>query len=236
MKVDSRMLAVAALVVSLQSVSAADLTGKITLKGTPPPEKVIDMSADAKCSAAHPQPITTRHYVVAADGGLANVFVYVKSGLEGKTFPASTDAPELDQSGCEYSPYVLGVQVNQKFKIKNSDATLHNVHATPKSNQEFNFAQPIQNMTSERSFSKPEVMVRFKCDVHPWMFAYMGVVDNPCFAVSAKDGTFTLKNVPPGKYTIEAFHMKAGTQTQEVEVTDGQNKPVDFTFEVKPAP
>ncbi|MHB8519659.1 MAG: carboxypeptidase regulatory-like domain-containing protein [Limisphaerales bacterium] len=234
MKFNHQVLTIAALLASAPGLAAADITGKITLKGSPPTEKTIDMSADAKCSAAHPQPITTRHYVVGSDGGLANVFVYLKSGLEGKTFPAPTDTPVLDQVGCEYNPYVLGVQVNQKFKIKNSDSTMHNVHAMPKVNQEFNFAQPIP-MASERSFSKPEVMVRFKCDVHPWMFAYMGVVDGPCFAVSAKDGAFTLKNVPPGKYTIAAVHLKAGTQTQEIEVADGQNKPVDFTFEVKPA-
>ncbi len=217
------------------SVLAGDLTGKITLKGTPPPEKVIDPSADPVCAKLHTAAFTTTHYVVAPDGGLANVFVYIKAGLSGKTFPVPTDAPTLDQEGCFYKPYVMGVQVNQTFKVKNSDPTMHNVHAQPKTMKEFNFAQPaVQGGTiTEKKFDKPEVLVRFKCEVHPWMFAFMGVVEHPYFAVSGKDGAFKIPNLPPGKYTLEAVHPKAGVQTQEVTVAD--SAAANFTFEVKPA-
>src|SRR6266536_3817023 len=140
----TQLLAALALIGSAALVSAADITGKVVLKGTPPPEQTIDLasSPDKVCGAAHTTPVTTRHYVVGKDGGLANVLVYVKSGLEGKTFPAPTTEPVLDQVGCMYQPYVMGVMVNQKFKIKNSDPTMHNVHPQPRQgdNKEFNFA------------------------------------------------------------------------------------------------
>lgn len=215
------------------AAQAGNLSGKITLKGTPPPERTIDFNADPQCAQLHRQPMTTSHYVVAPDGGLANVFVYVKDGLNGKTFPTPAEAPLLDQQGCLYQPYVLGVQVNQTLKIKNSDPTLHNVHSQPKINKEFNFAQPLKGMVSERKFDKPEVLIRFKCDVHPWMFAFVGVVDHPYYAVTAKDGSFTIPNLPAGKYVIETVHPKAGVQTQEVEVTEAGAKPLAFTYQIK---
>ena len=167
----TQLFAALALIGSASLASAADITGKVVLKGTPPPEITIDMasSPDKFCVAAHSTPVTTRHYLVSKDGGLANVLVYVKSGLEGKTFPAPATEPVLDQIGCLYEPYVMGVMVNQKFKIKNSDPTMHNVHATPKANTEFNFAQPIKDQVTERSFDKVEVPVRFMCNVHAWM-------------------------------------------------------------------
>lgn len=221
----------------LVAACAADLTGKVVLKGTPKPEITIDMTGDPKCSALHSKPVTTRHYVVGPDGGLANVIVYVKSGLTGgKSYPAPAEAPVLDQIKCEYMPYVMGMRVNQKLKIKNSDAFMHNVHATPKLNTEFNFAQPVENQVNEKSFDKPEVPVRFKCDVHPWMFAYVGVFEHPFYAVTGKDGTFKISGLPNGKYTLEAYHVKTHTaagvgETQEVTL-DGDKK-VDFTIEVK---
>jgi len=217
---------------------AADVTGKVVLKGTPKPEIPIDMASDPKCGAMHSKPVTTRHYVTGADGGLANVLVYVKSGLTEKNFPVPTDMPLLDQIGCEYTPYVMGVQANQKFKIKNSDPTLHNVHSTPRpgsGNKEFNFAQPVKDMISEKSFPSPEVMVRFKCDVHPWMFAYVGVLDHPYFAVTDKDGNFKISGLPNGKYTIEAYHVKTHGANPGVsqEVTVDGAKKIEFTVELK---
>ena len=166
------------------------------------------------------------------DGGaLANVFVYIKEGA--KASEATGEGPVLDQVGCQYQPYVLGVQTGQKIKIRNSDATLHNVHATPKLNKEFNFAQVTKGQINERAFEKSEVMVRMKCDVHPWMFAYVGVVDHPYFAVTGADGSFKLSGVPAGKYTVEAFHMKAGSATKEITVGADGNVTADFTFEYK---
>src|SRR6266404_1410188 len=231
------LLTFLALAGSLQVLSAADITGKVTLKGTPKPEITIDMAADPKCGSLHSTPITTRHYLVDKDGSLANVFVYVKSGLTEKNFRPPAGEPMIDQTGCLYEPYVMGVMVNQKFKIKNSDPTLHNVHPTPKANKEFNFAQPPTQPppVTEKSFTSPEVPVRFKCDVHPWMFAYVGVLEHPFYAVTGKDGTFKISGLPNGKYTLEAYHPKThGANpgvTQEITVS-GDTK-ADFTIELK---
>jgi plastocyanin len=218
------------------ALTGAELSGRVVLKGTPKPEVTIDMSADPRCAALHTKPVTTRHYVVGADGGLANVFVYIKEGLKEKNFPLPTDVPVLDQKDCEYLPYVMGVRVGQKFQIRNSDPTLHNVHATPKpggGNTEFNLAQPTKGMTTEKAFTAPEVAIRFKCDVHPWMFAYVGVLDHPFFAVTDANGNFKISGLPNGKYTIEAWHVKthrggAGV-TKEIAV-EGDTK-VEFTLE-----
>jgi len=234
----TQLLAALALIGSASLASAADITGKVVLKGTPPPEIKIDMasSPDKVCGAAHSEPVTTRHYLVGKDGGLANVLVYVKSGLESKTFPAPTSEPVLDQIGCLYEPYVMGVMVNQKFKIKNSDPTMHNVHATPKVNTEFNFAQPIKDQVTERSFDKVEVPVRFMCNVHNWMYAYIGVFDHPYFAVTDKDGSFKISGLPNGKYTIEAFHVKthyAGGAGVSKEANVSGDTKLDFTIELK---
>lgn len=226
-------LTAVALAASLQFVAAGDITGKITLKGTPKPE--VDIPLTPSCGKINPNKVTTRHYVAGKDGGLANVFVYLK---DAKAAPATADSPMLDQAGCMYDPYVLGVVTGQKFKVKNSDPELHNVHATPKINKEFNFGQPLKDQISERSFDQAEVLVRIKCDVHPWMFAYMGVVDHPYFAVSDKEGNFKIAGVPDGKYTIVAYHLKthganAGV-TQTIDVKGGAKQ--DFTVEIPAAP
>jgi hypothetical protein len=235
-------LSIVALTGMLNSAVAGDVTGKVTLKGTPPPEKSI--AFDDTCNGLKPTVTTTRHYVVGADGGLANAFVYISSGLEGKKFTPSTQAAELDQQGCNYQPYVSGVMVGQALRIKNSDPIMHNIHALPKvdGNTEFNFAQPSQNDVNDTkwtsSITAPEVLVKMKCDVHPWMFAYVGVQSHPFFAITDKDGNFKIANVPAGKYTVTAYHLKAhGSkpgESQEVTIADG---PVtaNFTVEV-PAP
>lgn len=232
MKSSITLLAGIALAGSLQNVSAAEISGKVTLKGTPPPERAIPL--DAACGKSQPEGVKTRLYVVGDGGALANVFVYIKEGA--KASEAAGEAPLLDQVGCEYQPYVMGVQTGQKFKIRNSDPVMHNVHATPKpaaGNKEFNFAQVTKGQVNEKSFDKAEVLVRMKCDVHPWMFAYVGVVDHPHFAVTGKDGSFKLPNLPAGKYTIEAFHLKAGTAMQEITVGADDKKTADFTLEFK---
>jgi hypothetical protein len=227
-------LTVAVLAGSLQLVAAGEITGKITLKGTPKPE--VDIPLTPSCGKINPNKVTTRHYVVGKDGGLANVFVYLK---DAKAAPATAESPTLDQVGCMYDPYIFGVVTGQKFKVKNSDPELHNVHATPKVNKEFNFGQPVKDQVNEKSFDQAEVMVRMKCDVHPWMFAYIGVVDHPYFAVSDKDGNFKISGVPDGKYTIEAFHQKthigAGKGiAQSIEVKGSVKQ--DFTVEIPAAP
>lgn len=210
------------------SSSAADISGKVKLQGTPKPE--IPIQLDPTCGKLHSSPITTRHYVVGKDNGLANVFVYVKEGAA-KT-PAPSQPVVLDQNGCMYHPYVFGAVVGQKIIIRNSDPLLHNVHGTPKVNKEFNFAQPVKGQENAVTFDKPEVFVRIKCDVHSWMFTYAGVCEHPYFAVTDKDGNFTIKNLPPGKYTLEAIHLKAGAKTQPITVSAGEAAPVNFELSV----
>ena len=173
----------------------------------------------------------TEYYVVGDGGGLGNVFVYVKEGLSG-SYPAATDTVVLDQQGCRYTPHVFGVQVGQTVQITNSDPTLHNIHATPAVNPEFNTGQPIQGMSMERTFDEVEVMVPFKCDVHGWMNAYVGVLDHPYFATTGPDGAFDISNLPAGNYVIEAWHEMLGVQTQNVTVGDGATAEVSFTFTV----
>jgi hypothetical protein len=227
------VLTVAALAGSV--ASAAEVSGKVKLTGTPPPEKPITL--DAACGKLQANPITTRHYVVSPDKGLGNVFVYVKEGAKPGTPPADK-GPMLDQQGCQYQPYVMGVQAGQHFDVQNSDPLLHNVHILPKvaGNKEKNIGQPVKGMKSDIVLDKPEVLVQFKCEVHPWMFAYVGVCDHPYFAVSDKDGNFKISGLPAGDYTIEAVHLKAGRVTQKVTVGAADKKTVDFTLEAKAPP
>jgi len=236
MKMTNRILAGAALMAAVQVASAADITGKITLKGTPPPEKQVTVT-DPNCGKARTTPLTTRLYVVGSGGELADVFVHITDGLTGKTFEVPTQSVVLDQVGCEYVPYVLGLQTKQKLLVRNSDPTMHNVHPTPdpkSGNKEANRAQPPKVPDLVFTFDNPEVLLRFKCDVHGWMFAYAGVVQHPYYAVTGKDGSFKIANVPPGNYTIEAFHRKAGKATQKVTVGNETQK-ADFTLEVPKA-
>ena len=219
------------LLAAWQSASAGEITGSITLKGTPPAEKAIDKSADAHCGA----PGTTHHYVVGSKGELANVVVFLE-GISGKSIGASAPPAVLDQKGCEYTPSIFAVQTGQKITIKNSDPTLHNVHAEPadnSGNQTINEAQIPNGPDKTYVATKPEMFLKFKCDVHPWMFAWVSVFDHPYFAVSAPDGTFKIANVPAGKYKLQAAHRKAGTATQEIEVKDGAPTKADFTLEAK---
>lgn len=234
MKINGRLVAVVAVVASLQIAKAGDIAGKITLKGTPPPEKELPL--DPTCGKhweGKPKPMT-RFYAVGKAGELADVFVYVKGAVAGK--PGPSDKPVLlDQIGCEYVPYVSGAQTGQKILVRNSDPLMHNVHPTPAvaGNVEKNLAQLPKAKDLEFSFPKEEILVRFKCDVHPWMFAYVGVVDHPYFSVSGTDGTFKISGLPAGKYTIEAFHRKGGKQTAEVTVAATGSVDQNFTFDAK---
>jgi hypothetical protein len=223
---------------SLQRASAGDVVGKVTLKGTPPPS--ITIAYDETCSKLKPTVPTTRHYVVGKDNGLANVFVYISKGLEGKTFTAPTEAVLLDQVGCNYNPYVFGVMVGQPVSIRNSDPVLHNIHALPKvdGNSEFNRAQTSQGEENTNwwvdNIKSPEVMVKIKCDVHEWMLAYGAVVANPYFAVTDADGNFKIPNVPAGSYTLTAYHLKAhGAKPGETQAITVADSPVTANFTVQ---
>ena len=152
------------------------------------------------------------------NGGLENVFVYVKDGLGNYVYDTPTESAKIDQMNCRYHPHVFGMRVGQKLEIVNSDPTLHNIHALPKNSKQFNIAQPKQGMKMSQKFDKSEVMVKIKCEVHNWMASYVGVLDHPFYAVSNTEGTFTIKDLPPGTYELEAWHEKFGTQTATVTV------------------
>jgi plastocyanin len=204
---------------------SGSITGLATYSGEDT-DTAINMDADPVCSDLHTDGVSTQS-IVAEGGNLANVFVYLKSGVSG-SHPPPAEPVVLDQNGCTYVPHVAGIQTGQKLVIRNSDSTLHNVHALPELNPEFNQGQPFQNMEMEKTFDTAEVMVRFKCDVHPWMAAYMGVVDHPFFAVSSADGSFSIEGLPAGEYEVEAWHETLGTRTQTVTVGDG---PVAISFD-----
>ena len=211
--------------------TAGNVTGSATVEGTVPKNEPIKMNADPVCVREAKGPQTQDTYMMAADGkSIGNVFVYVKDGLGNYVYDPPTDAPKIDQTGCRYTPHVFGMRVGQSLEIVNSDPTLHNIHAMPKSNQEFNNGQPIQGMKMTHTFTAKEVMVPFKCDVHGWMNAYVGVLDHPYFAVTDANGKFELKGLPPGTYTIEAWHEKLGTTTQSVTIAAKESKDVTFVF------
>jgi len=212
----------------------ATVSGKAKFTGTKPSMPRIDMSEEPKCKAKYTSgPPTEETVVVNPNGTLANVFVYVKSGIPaGYKPPAPAGAVTLDQDGCRYHPRVFGAMAGQTISIKNSDGILHNIKAKAKANRPFNISQPT-TMTSTKSFDKPEVMVALECNVHGWMRAWLGVLPHPFFAASGTDGTFSIKGLPPGTYTIEAWHEKYGTQTATVTVTGTETKTADFTFAAK---
>jgi len=211
--------------------TAGNVTGSVTLDGKAPMNEPIKMNADPVCVKENSSPQFQETYTVGGDGkSLGNVFVYVKDGLGNYVFDTPTTPAQIDQKSCRYHPHVFGIMVNQPLEIVNSDPTLHNIHALPKDNSEFNNGQPLQGMKMTHTFTKKEVMVPFKCDVHGWMNAYVGVMDNPYYAVTKDDGKFELNSLPPGTYTIEAWQEKLGPMTQMVTIGAKESKEVNFTF------
>jgi plastocyanin len=211
--------------------TAGNVTGVVTIDGMAPKNAPIKMNADPKCLTFNKTPQFQETYEVGSDGkSLANVFVYVKDGLGNYVYDTPTEPVQIVQQACRYHPHVFGIRVGQPLEIVNGDDTLHNIHAMPKGNTEFNTGQPILGMKTTHTFDKPEVMVPFKCDVHGWMNAYVGVLDHPYFAITDKDGKFELKTLPPGTYTIEAWQEKMGTQQQKVTIGEKETKDIAFTF------
>ena len=210
--------------------AAASISGRAVFEGPPPARRQLKMSADPACEKANPEGRLGEALVVAADGGIANVFVYVKEGLGDQTFPRPKQPVEIDQVDCMYTPRVIGAMAGQTIAIRNSDSTLHNVHSLPKNSKQFNNAMPLKGMTIKKRFAASEIMVRMKCDVHPWMGSYVGVVGHPFHAVSSADGSFTISGLPAGTYTMEAWHERLGTKTATVTVADGASANADFSF------
>ena len=208
--------------------TAGSISGSVTFEGMAPPPELIDMASEADCAATYSGDPEVSWVNVSGEG-LADVFVYVREGLEGMSFPVPSQAVAIDQQGCQYRPLVSGVMVGQSIAFRNSDGLLHNINASPTANRPFNVSQPV-NMETERDFAAPEVMIPIQCDVHGWMAGYIGVVTHPYHTVSGAAGSFDLSQLPPGDYVIEAWHARLGTQEQTVTVTTGQTAEITFNF------
>jgi plastocyanin len=204
--------------------------GRVSFKGTAPVMRPLVMDSEPSCASKHTGKVFPQTVVVNPNGTLKNVFVYVKTGLEGKKFPAPTAAVTLDQVGCLYEPHVVGLVVGQDLKVVNSDATTHNVHALAQTNEEFNVGQRAGAGPIIHIFDKPETTMKIVCNQHPWMQAYAHVMSNPYFAVSNADGTFEIKGLPPGTYTLEALQEKYGATTAQVTVVAGKPATANFSF------
>jgi plastocyanin len=211
--------------------TAGILTGRVRFTGKKPVRKPVDMSSDPACVEAHHGRAYDESVVVNPNGTVANVFIYIKSGLEGKNFEVPATPITLDQRGCWFHPRVIGIQVGQTLEIENSDPVTHNIHPLAQINREWNHSQGAGEPPLQRRFVRPEVMIRVKCNIHSWMHAYIGVVAHPYFAVTGRDGTFQIPNVPPGHYVIEARHEVLGTQTLDITVTHPGKIETDFTFQ-----
>ncbi len=212
------------------SAEGATITGVVKFEGKAPAMPALQMAADPYCASQHAgAPAKDEEVVVGPAGELANVFVYVKN-ISGN-YPAPSTPVVIDQHGCQYHPHMVPIQVGQPLQIKNSDATLHNIHALPNVNSQFNEGQPVQGMVSTKKFDKAEITpFKVKCDVHGWMKAWMAVMPNPFYSVSQNNGAFNIANLPPGQYTIVAWHEKYGAQEQQVTVGAKESKTLNFTF------
>lgn len=214
---------------SAAPLGTGTISGVVMFEGTPPANPAIDMSEEPACAARYGgQP--TDPVVMVSGGRLANVFVRVTGGLPAGPYPAPTGKPTIDQAGCLYHPRVVGVVAGQSLEIVNSDSLLHNIKAVPTANRGFNVSQPRAGMMREHTFTTPEIMVPFECNVHGWMKAYVGVVEHPYFATSAEDGTFTIGGLPPGTYQLEAWHESLGTRTAEVTIAADGAGTATFTY------
>jgi len=206
------------------------ITGKVAFEGAAPKMPTLDMSDKPDCVKAHNgQPVKSQEVVVNGNGTLKNVFVWVKSGLPDKQWKVPASNVELNQTGCMYEPHVLGVMTGQNIEIKNSDPTNHNIHPAATANADFNQSQSPGAPPIMKTYARQEVLIPVKCNVHPWMRSYIGVVSSPFYAVTGDDGTFTIKGLPPGTYTVEIVHEKYGKQEQQVTVGAKDSKTADFT-------
>jgi len=218
-------------VVSPDEVNGATLTGKVAYTGQAPARKPIDMSANPQCERTHKDhPLVAEDIVVNPNGTLRNVFVWIKSGVPAANWAVPAAPVAIDQKYCTYQPHVIGAMTGQNIQISNDDPVNHNIHPVPRINEEWNDTQSPGEAPKLRSFPKQEIMIPVKCNVHPWMRSYIGVVSHPFFAVTGDDGSFTIKGLPPGTYTIQTWHEKFGVQEQQVTVGAKESKTVDFSY------
>ncbi len=218
------------------AVAASTVTGTITFTGKPPALKPLAMDADPACAKKHSKPVLAEMLVLGSGNTMGNVIVWVSKGLAaGKTWPVPKTPVVLDQKGCLYVPHAMGIMMGQAYRILNSDGILHNIHTLPKINRSFNRAMPATSKEATTTFDKPEPIFQIKCDVHPWMSAYIGVFDHPFFAATSTDGKFTIAGLDAGTYEITAWHERLGTQTASVTVGGSDTKTQDFKFAVPAA-
>ena len=211
--------------------AASSVTGTVTFAGTPPPLKPLAMDADPACAKKHSSPVPSEMLVLGKGNTMANIVVWVSNGLPaGKTYPAPSTPVVLDQKGCQYVPHAQGIMVGQPYRILNSDGILHNVHSLPKVNPQFNKPMPPTLKETSTTFAKPEPIFQIKCDVHPWMIAYVGVFTHPFFATTGTDGKFTIPNLDAGTYELTAWHERLGTQKATVKVGASGSVTQDFKF------
>ena len=213
--------------------AASTITGTVTFEGKPPTLTPLTMDADPACAKKHKAPVPNEMLALGSGSTMGNIMVWVSKGLPaGKTWPAPKTPVTLDQVGCRYKPHVMGIMVGQAYKILNSDGILHNIHTLPKVNKAFNRAMPETMKETSTTFDKEEAVFHIKCDVHPWMSAYVGVFTHPFFSVTSTDGKFTIPNLDPGTYEITAWHEKLGTQTASITVGASDTKTQSFKFAV----
>jgi plastocyanin len=231
---NTRYLAVGTIAATLwagAAFAASTVTGTVTYDGKVPNLAPVAMNADPVCAKKHSSPVANEMLVLGGGGTMGNIMVWVSKGLPaGKAYAAPKDAVVLDQNGCQYKPHVMGLMVGQPYRILNSDGVLHNIHALPKINKGWNQAMPPTVKETTKSFDKPESMFQIKCDVHPWMGAYVAVFTNPFYSVTSSNGKYTISGLDPGTYEISAWHERLGTQTASVTVGAGQTKSQDFKF------
>jgi len=217
-------------VTPLDRTTTGTITGTVLFEGAVPPMGTLPVRSEPACAGEGP---VSAGDALVHDGKVENVFVYVKDGLAGRVFAVPTEPVTIDQKGCVYHPHVAGAQVDQPVTFVNSDPVLHNVHGTPDDSSPWNFGMGVQGSRRSVKVAKPDVMVDVRCDVHPWMHAFIGVVDHPYFAVTGADGRFRFPDVPPGDYTLAAWHERFGTRETKVTVAPHDTKDVSFTFTAK---
>jgi len=229
-----KFLPILILIASISTVStfahAGRVTGTVKYDGAIPKFREIKMDADPICLSKHADKVFPQTLVLGPEKGMANVFVYVKDGIFDDKFTAPVESVVITQEGCMYDPHVIGIMVDQPLKILNPDGTLHNVHVLSKVNPEFNLAMPKFRRETTKTFGKAEFMFPIKCDVHPWMAAWISVMDHPFFAVTDKDGNFTIEGLPYGQFKIVAWHEKLGTKSETINMLKGGLVKIEFSF------
>jgi hypothetical protein len=207
----------------------ANVRGKVKIEGRVPKAAPINMAADPSCAKQHQTPVLNQDVLTDTNGSLQNVVVFIADGLGDRKFDPPSQPAVIEQKGCMYLPHMLALQTNQALQVVNHDPTSHNVHVMPTNNREWNKAEPPGAKVDD-AFSREEIAIPVKCNVHPWMRSYIAVFKHPFFVVTGKDGSFALSNLPPGTYTVKAWQEKLGTSTQRITVGANETKAVDFVF------